>query len=449
MFRLSHSLRLTTAVAAALSLIAACNITHSEEPRPKNGLDPTAKDQIYRTGDKIIPMGGHMAGPDHATIRALQTLPADDSGKFHCSIGISDHPQFKPACDKLLHDVDVAEQFLAFIKLKDPSKSWIIPQIRKYEDVSQKHWFDGLKPVIFPTDKDGNAIPLKDADGNVVPPFPHIVIKPPLNGRYGQNDEVVTVVFGYNGNVKGTCDKIQQAIEEWIHEHESKGLVQAASDEPFLGAGRRPQPDLTNPFEKPGPLPPANPFDPAAQGQWPSRFNKPTTPPAPVPLTAKQIRELIPNAPRDFRADLAEQEITDPAKVREAWMDYREEQLKALAAQHAEAVKVRPCPAPTDPPPLAENECPDDQAANDVNEVRSEVHSTTANPTQVAQAPTVAPAATSGVNLSLLDLLGIIGIGIGSIVATWFYQKKTAAKQSPESLQPTSPPSASPSNPTS
>lgn len=313
--------KLVTISLTSMLLITIASLARCDE---KRGLSPDCKDVVTRMGDKSFITGQHMAGPDQATLKALQTVPPDDSGKFNCSILISDHPQFKPACDKLLHDLDVAEQLLAFVKVHDPSKSWMIPQVRRIEDPSQKHWVDGVRPILFPLDADGKAIPLRDPAGKPVASLPAIVIKPPLNGRYGPNESVVTVICGYNGDVNGTCERIQKAVEDWIRDYESKGH---AADDNDITIGR-PAADLSDPFAKPLPVQPTE-FDPSAQAQWPGkRFNKPE---APKPLTAKQLKDLLPNAPREFRLELLEEELTDTHEVKERWLAYREAALSHAA----------------------------------------------------------------------------------------------------------------------
>lgn len=367
---------------AAMLLTIIVGISRADEPR--TGLSKDCKDVVTRMGDKVFITGSHMAGPDQATLRALQSVPPDDSGKFNCSVLISDHPQFKPACDRLLHDLDVAEQMLAFVKFRDPAKSYMIPQVRKFEDASQKHWIDGIRPLLFPTDKQtGKTVPLLDAEGRPVAPIPAIVIKPPLDGRYGNNEEVVTIIFGYSGNVQATCDKIQLAVEEWIRRYESDGQAKSAADD--LIESSRPRADLSDPFAKPLPVD-ATPFDPTAQTQWPGRFNKHDH----KPLTAKQIKDLIPNAPQSFRLEMLESEVTDPHQVKEAWLDYREKALDAALKQTPEVVQTLP-----------EEETDNGQLTTD----QSEVHRTPANPTSPAPLSDVA-------QLGILMILVLTGIAL-------------------------------------
>ena len=372
--------KLVTVSLASMLLAIIASIARCDEPR--TGLSPDCKDVVNRMGDKNYVTGQHMAGPDQATLKALQSVPPDDSGKFTCSILISDHPQFKPACDRLLHDLDVAEQMLAFVKLRDPSKSWMIPQVRRIEDPTQKHWVDGVRPLLFPLDADGKAVPIKDPSGKVVAPIPPIVIKPPLNGRYGPNESVVTIIRGYNGDVSGTCERIQTAVEEWIHAHEAQG--HEASDEPNIG---RPAVDLSDPFTRPVAVPQVA-FDPAAQSQWPEkRFNKPAEP---KPLTAKQIKELVPNAPQSFRLTLLEDEVTDPFEVKERWLQYREQAIDAALKQTPEVVQTLP-EETTDNGPLTTD--------------KSEVHRTPENPIQAAPLSDVA-------QFGILLILVLAGIAL-------------------------------------
>lgn len=296
----------TSAIVSLLSL----GICLAAPPEGGNVL-PSAKGQMERIGDAIIRMGSIQAGPQQAVQSALMGIPDDDDDKFHATLLISQNPAYKDACDKAVSEINAGKMDAWFIP-SQPLKSHCNYQCRLFEDPVQKKWVEGVFPLLFPRGRDDKPLPLLDAKKNVVAPFPALVIKPPLNGRYGENDLVVTLI---NGNTSDWSGRVQTAIEEWMLTYQHAEIPPGS-----IGGNSNP-----NPFAIPQTVQP----DPSAVRQWPEkRFNQPK------PLTTRQIKELIPDSTKEFRADLLERELTDPADVKAAWIDYRESELKKKQDDH-------------------------------------------------------------------------------------------------------------------
>jgi len=364
---------------AVALLIAICSVCFAAPPPEKNTVDkppteknvtPSAKGMIGRMGDSINRVGSIQAGPAAVAAQALMGVPENDAGKFHIIVLTSSDPRASVACDKLLNDINTDPKFADWINRDEPAKSWSHYQVRSFEDPLQKHYIDGVRTLLFPVDADGNPVALQDPKGDKVAPFPAIIVKPPLDGRYGQNDAVVTMINGYSGDVEEVCGRIRTAVDQWCPRHAS-GLISQAN------AGL-----ITAPREYPSPFatPPTavDPFEPTAIRQWPEkRFNQPA---APVPLTAKQITAAIPDAPADFLLQQLIQEPTDIVAVKLAWLDHREQALQQLQSKQTPAVNQTfdppDCPVPST------NESQADPANFPQGELSSDAEETPAESTE-------------------------------------------------------------------
>lgn len=380
-------------VLSAFSIVAAlaCALP-AADPAPKN-VTPAAIDKILRRGDRIQELGTIKATAASIAAAALDTVPPNDDQKFHITVITSTDPAFAPACNSLLAHINTNDKIRAWIKRDKPAESWCHYQVVGFEDKLQQHWIDGVRPLLFPKDDQGRTLPLKDPEGKIVPALPAIIIQPPANGQFGENDRVVTMINGYNGDAEALCERIQNAVDSWIQGYSAGHIAAGKPRETPPGPGRPP-------FEAPDAA--IDQFEPTNMRQLPSRLE-----PAKRPLTPKQIKELLPNAPKEFRSDLAEQELTDPNEVKAAWLAHREKQLAEAEAKMQEAAATPPPAPPVQPPPAGPAEPPYAEPAEQTTP--AEAKSDPVNPHQSGPGP-------SGLDPISITLL-IILIVVASIPA--------------------------------
>lgn len=309
-------MRLYQLIVIGLGLIC-CSYTAADSPVSSSDVPERAGHEIIRRGDHVQELGTIQAGPDAAIAGALAP-PADDSDRWYLTVVRTDDAKFSADCDKLVEDFKTSKILRAWVNVVDPANSWGHYQVRRIGDPTQADWFSGIKDQLASHD------------------YPAVVLQPPRNGSFGQNKVVCGIVHGYDGNAEKLSGRIRDIIKKYSDTMAQKGLVA-----PKAKADGHAQSGVTveasAPFNVPATavdnLQPRNPV------VWPVGIvEKPEPPPAPKPLTAKQIKALIPEASPDFRMSVLETEPTNPDQVTRAWEKFQHDQLKLSLAEQAKDV---------------------------------------------------------------------------------------------------------------
>lgn len=311
---------------AALAAIA--QAPHGPGP---NGPRPGQVDRhdVARRGNDVQEVNGLQAGGVDEVIRAALAPPPDDTAKWEFCLLIQSSPASDPvtkACEQLKQDFSSSPALADLVNVADPKTSWARWQVRNIDDQTQRDWLAKVRPAI-----DRSKLPC-------------LIIQPWYNGKMGPRSNVVAMINSYPGSASQYHDAVLTKIIDYVRVQYAKGVVtddvlrEAGFDatpvvrtgfNQGIPAGARaanttfPWPVVPDPFlPTPGVTPAPSQTSLAA---FPA-FSKPEAAPAGKPVTAAEIKDLIPDVSPEFLLEIfggGGKVITDIREAVELWRKYK------------------------------------------------------------------------------------------------------------------------------
>ena len=257
-------------------------ITQSLPPRLE--VNPTEsedhKGEVLRRGDLVTSTGEFNSNDECEAYEAL-SVPEDDSDKWYITlVCIEDCPPCV-AMKKAINDGKLE----AWVNANDSVKSWSHYGVRFFDDPLQRDWFKGIKD-------------LKS--------FPKLIIQPPRNGKYGPNPTIVAMLnwdLNTDKDMKELSARIRSSIVEYTKTiKEKKSFSRGAKQSQETGVGATPK----------------LPFD-LEEERRKTRDELPDEIPPRRKMSAKDMRQLIPEADSEFILEQLVEEEEDPEKLQLKW----------------------------------------------------------------------------------------------------------------------------------
>lgn len=292
--------------AALLLLLLASSICFADVAPNKTDIPDVDVWEAQRRGNLVQEIGTTRADAVDRISAALAT-PPDDSHKWYLTVVTTRGCR---ACEKLKYDFLHAPQLRAWVNVEEPAKSAMHYHVRRIEDPTQRDWFKGIERQLR---KGG---------------FPAIVIQPPRSGEFGRSATTVAILHGYDGDAEALTERLRRAIVTYVREytaqHRQGGIRGNADAEEEAGEEASAAPPFAVPDRPLDPLQPNGPID------WPAIIN-------PRPLTAAQIKQLVPDAPPEFCLQALQSGATDPQQVLQQWYVYQLQNQPQESPQQAAA----------------------------------------------------------------------------------------------------------------
>ncbi len=232
-------------------------------------------------------------------------IPADDSHKFMLTVLYG--PFRNAQLDQLKQDLLSAQELEPWVRCKDRGKGTY--DVASTEESHLHCRFDQHKNPFLPQQWAG----IKVLD------YPTLLLQPPRSGDWGPPETVINQKTGYDGSPAKLAEWIRASIGKYVlaqantseyhsqREHETQVTMQTGHDQPGKEVGRYPAPFPVQPKDLPaGPNPPS-PFPPDL------------VPVTIEPLSADQIKKLVPEADAAFVLAQLDAKVASATEVVNAW----------------------------------------------------------------------------------------------------------------------------------
>lgn len=297
------------------ALLCLCPILHAQIP----AVDTA---EAIRRGPMVTHSGMGIRDADESAIIRANSPPADDNNRWHITLFTQEGC---PPCDRLKADFAKSKELLAFVAAPEGSVPWAHFNIYNSSDATQKWRIEPYHITAFPT----------------------VVIQPPRDWSWGDPRTVIAKLEGYDGDSKKMASRISSPVRLFAQVQARHGYpkppqpIKAGVSEDGsvtnvsfnVGAGQAPGDSRTPPFATP---PVVDPFRPSTYPVPGGDFGPPS---APTPLTFEQIVATVPDATSDFVLSQLKAKATDPVAVKLAWLD-------AKTPKQPEPVTPPPAPVP-------------------------------------------------------------------------------------------------------
>jgi hypothetical protein len=245
-------------------------------------------------------------------------LPDDDSHKFTLTIlyGAFRNRQL----DNLKRDLLTAKELEPWVRCKDRGRGSY-----NVESSSESHLhcrFDQHQNPFLPEQWAG----IKVLD------YPTLLLQPPRSGQWGPPSTVINQRTGYDGDPAKLAEWIRASIGKYaLAWSRQKQAVNIGHGDDSAAAVRYPAPFSVPPQELPAGNDPPSPFPPDL------------APMIAEPLTAEQIKKIVPEADDAFVTSQVNAKVTSAAEILSAW---------SVRQVQSQLQKLVDKPPPADPHPL-------------------------------------------------------------------------------------------------